>query len=191
MKIALVFAVVLVFSSTAFAIPLTFTAVLNGPNENPPTASPGTGFATVIIDSTAHTMFVSATFSGLTTNTTASHIHCCIAPPGTTGVATAVPAFPSFPLGVTSGSFSTIMDMTNAASYNPAFVTAQGGVGPAETTLFNGIITGNAYFNIHTTANPGGEIRGFLVAAPEPATVVLLASGLIGVAAVSRKRRTV
>lgn len=193
MKIALVFAVVLVFSSTAFAIPLTFTAVLNGPSESPPTSSLGTGFATVVIDSAAHTMFVSASFSGLTSNTAAAHIHCCTPAPfsGTAGVTTTVPAFPGFPLGVTAGSFSVTMDMTSAASYNPAFLTAQGGsTAAAEAFLFSGITTGNAYFNIHTTTNPGGEIRGFLTPAPEPATVFLLASGLIGVAAASRKRRT-
>ena len=41
----------------------------------------------------------------------------------------------------------------------------------AETTLFNGLFAGTEYLNIHTTAFPGGEIRGFLSPVPEPAGV--------------------
>jgi hypothetical protein len=66
-------------------------------------------------------------FSGLTTGTTASHVHCCVIPPGNVGVATTVPTFPGFPLGVTAGTYSRTFDMTNQASYNPAFVAAHGG----------------------------------------------------------------
>src|SRR5262245_9672206 len=80
--------------SAANAIPVTFTADLSGANERPdPVASPGTGVATVVLDPAAHTIQISATFSGLTSNTVAAHIHCC-APLGTNaGVATTIPAF--------------------------------------------------------------------------------------------------
>jgi CHRD domain len=140
-----------------------FTATLNGTNQNPPDASPGTGTAKVTWNTLTNEMTVDVTFSGLTTPTTAAHIHCCIAPPGNTGVATAVPTFPGFPLGVTSGSYSRTFDMTAASSYNPAFVTANGGTtAGAEAALLAGIQAGDAYLNIHTTAFPGGEIRGFL-----------------------------
>jgi hypothetical protein len=101
-----------------------------------------------------------------------------------------MPAFPSFPLGVTVGSFIDTLDMTLTSSYNPAFVTAHGGTAAqAEAALFGGIIAGTAYFNIHTSLNPGGEIRGFLV--PEPSTALLLASGLVGFLCISRKRRLI
>ena len=86
--------------------------------------SPGTGLATVVLDATAQTIQVSATFSGLTSNTiTAAHIHCC-APLGTNaGVATTVPAFPGFPQGGTSGTYcSPVFDLTQPLIYNPAFV---------------------------------------------------------------------
>ena len=43
--------------------------------------------------------------------------------------------------------------------YNPAFVTAQGGLANAEAALIAGLESHLTYFNIHTTANPGGEIE--------------------------------
>jgi CHRD domain-containing protein len=140
-----------------------FTATLNGGNENPPVASPGAGTAKVTWNTTTNEMTVDVTFSGLSANTTASHIHCCVTPPVNAGVATTTPTFPGFPLGVTSGTYSHTFDMTAAASYNPAFVTTHGGTtASAEVALFAGLQAGQAYLNIHTTAHPGGEIRGVL-----------------------------
>src|SRR5947199_3531865 len=114
--------------STANAVPITFTTNLSGANEVPPVSTPGTGVATVILDPTAQTLQVNATFSGLTSGTTAAHIHCC-APLGTNAmVATLLPAFTDFPMGVTSGSYPAhTFDLTMASSYNPAFITAHGG----------------------------------------------------------------
>src|SRR5258707_14050229 len=124
----------------AYAIPTTFVGSLAGANEVPPVPSPGTGFATVVLDPTAQTIQINATFSGLTSIDTAAHIHCC-APLGTNaGVATTVPAFPGFPLGVTSGTYtSPVFDLTMALIYNPAFVTAQGGLAQAEAALIAGL----------------------------------------------------
>ncbi|HZQ04509.1 MAG TPA: CHRD domain-containing protein [Gaiellaceae bacterium] len=140
-----------------------FTATLDGASQNPPLAVPGTGAATVTWDTATNQMTVTATFGGLTSSTTAAHIHCCVSPPGNTGVATAVPTFPGFPLGVTSGSYAHAFDMTDPASYNPAFVTANGGTtASAAAALLAGLRAGQAYLNIHTTTFPGGEIRGFL-----------------------------
>jgi hypothetical protein len=101
---------------------MTFVGNLSGLNEVPPNSSPGTGIATVILDPTAQTLQVNATFSGLTSNDVAAHIHCC-APLGTNvGVATTLPAFPGFPLGVTSGTYnSVVFDLTQSLIYNPAF----------------------------------------------------------------------
>jgi hypothetical protein len=189
----LVAAVILGLTGSAYSAPITYTAILNGVNESPANASPGTGFATVIFDAVANTMNVNVSFSGLTAGTTASHIHCCTAAPGagTAGVATQTPTFTLFPLGVTSGTYDHLFDMTLASSYNPAFVTANGGsVANAEATLAVGIAAGDAYLNIHTSNFPGGEIRGFLVAAspvPEPEGLALL--GMAAGAAVGVWRR--
>src|SRR5882672_7269900 len=129
----------------AYAIPVTFVGNLAGANEVPPIASLGTGLATVVLDPTAQTIQVNATFSGLTSNDVAAHIHCC-APLGTNaGVATTVPAFPGFPLGVTSGTYSSqAFELTQPTIYNPVFVTLQGGLPQAEAALINGIENGLA-----------------------------------------------
>jgi CHRD domain-containing protein/PEP-CTERM motif-containing protein len=175
----------------AHAVPMTFVANLNSANENNPAdMSTATGLATVILDPTAQTLQVNTTFSGLTSLDQAAHIHCC-APLGTNaGVATTVPAFPDFPLNVLSGTYtSAVFDLTQPLIYNPAFVTAQGGLSQAETALINGIENGQTYFNIHTVNFPGGEIRGQLFPAPEPASLVLLGSAVLGFCLVTRRRK--
>ena len=183
-------AFVLLVSRVSFASPITFAGVISGANENPATGSPGTGSAVVTYDSSAHLLTVDAAFSGLEANTTAAHIHCCIAPPGNTGVATTTPSFVGFPLGVTSGTFVSTLNLTLASSFNPAFITANGGtVSGAEAAFAAGLESDMTYFNIHTTAFPNGEVRAFLVAVPEPNSIVMALAGLSGLALMHRVRR--
>ena len=194
-------AAVLIFgmSSVLYSAPLTYVTTLNGANENPPSGSVGTGSATVIIDTSAHTLQVITSFSALTGATTAAHIHCCIAPPGNAGVATMLPSFSGFPLAVTSGNYNNTFDLTQAGSWNAAYITANGGTpATAEAALANGLAAANAYLNIHTTLSPGGEIRGFLSLAPVSVkdvptlgeeVLILLAIMLMAVAVSVMRRR--
>jgi hypothetical protein len=180
--------VAVLMAASSQAALVTFTAFLDGPSEAPPNASPGTGVAQVDWDTTLHTMRVQASFTGLIGNTTAAHIHAATAVPGagTAGVATQTPSFIGFPLGVTSGAMDNTFDMTLASSYNPSYITANGGTpASAELALFNALSQGRAYFNIHSQAFPGGEIRGFLLV---PAPAGAAAFGLMGVLAARRRR---
>ena len=102
----LTLAAALMLPAAAYAIPMTFGGILSGANEVPPNNSPGAGSVTVVLDPTAETIQIVASFFGLTTPDMAAHIHCCQTMPGTNvGVATTVPAFTGFPLGVTQGTY--------------------------------------------------------------------------------------
>jgi hypothetical protein len=194
MKRALaVLAVVLLASGvqSALAAPIEFKATLSGANESPPNGSAGTGIADVFLDPVLKTIQINVTYSGLTTGATAAHIHCCTASAltGTAGVATTVPAFPGFTLGATSGNYvSAVFDLLQPLIYNPAFVTANGGLPNAADVFIAGILADKTYLNIHTTTVPGGEIRGFLVAVPEPVTLSVFGAGLAGMALLRRRK---
>ena len=187
--IAVIFAFSM-FVGVAKADQLIFTTTMTGAQEVPPTGSPGIGSALVTIDTVTNLMTVNVSFAGLLSPTTIAHIHCCAGPGGTAIPATTVPSFPGFPTGVTTGTYLQTFDLTLASTYNPAFIAASGGtVASAQAAFIAGLLNGQAYFNIHTMQFPNGEIRGQLQAIPEPATLLLLGSGVIGVAGAVRKRR--
>ena len=174
----------IVFATVPMSAATIFSTTLSGANEVPPSGSAGTGTALVTL--VADVLNVSITFSGLGSPDGAGHIHCC----GPVGVnePIAVP-FTGFPTGVTSGTYSSSFDLTSAASYSGAFLTANGGTAAsAEAALLAGLNAGQAYANVHTTNFPGGEIRGQLAAVPEPATA-LLAGGVLAALALLRRKR--
>jgi CHRD domain len=196
-------------AAAARAIPMTFGGILSGANEAPPNNSPGAGSVAVVLDPTAQTIQIIASFFGLTTNVTAAHIHCCqttLGTPPTVMVATQMPTFgfntpQQFPLGVTQGTYlSPLFSLLDPTFYNPDFVTAKGGtIAGAENALITGIENGLTYFNIHTTQFPGGEIRTQLLplgGVPVPGPIVgtglpglILACGVL--LALARRRRQI
>jgi hypothetical protein len=181
---------VLMLSAVTKADQLTFTTTLTGAQEVPPSGSPGIGSALVTLDTLTNQFTVNVSFAGLVSPTIASHIHCCAGPGVNAMVATAVPTFPGFPLGVTTGTYLMTFDLTLASTYNPAFITAHGGtVAGAQAAFIAGLTSGQTYLNIHTSMFPGGEIRGQLQAVPEPASLLLLTTGIVAAAGTLRKYR--
>lgn len=161
--------------SRCLADVMTFNATLTGSQETPPTPSPATGSAIVTLNGNLLTVMES--FSGLTAPASAAHIHCC-APPGT--AAPIVVPFPAFP-PATSGTFTDTFDLS----------TFSFGGGLTEATFIAGLESGLAYVNIHDVNFPAGEIRGQLLATPEPGSLVLLGTGALGMAGVLRRRLTI
>src|SRR5258705_605350 len=88
LKIALLAVALLAIAPLSNATIFYYTVSLDGPSESPVNASPGVGSGTVEYNNLAHTLALSVSFSGLTGNTTASHIHAPTLIPlsGTAGV---------------------------------------------------------------------------------------------------------
>ena len=129
------------------AVPTTFTATLTGAAERPaPVATAGSGRATVTIDPAATQLAVQVNVSGLS-NVTAAHIHV-----GSANVAGPI----IFPLA--TAFTSPLVKTLTAADLTPQASVGASSFSDAVARLFEG----NAYVNVHTAANPGGEIRGQL-----------------------------
>jgi hypothetical protein len=162
-----------------------FGANLLGSSEVPPNASTATGFAklTVLGDSLQVDVTWDALIGGVPG---AAHIHCCTTPGTNIGVAVGFPGFPA----ATSGTYSHLFDLLDPATYTSSFRTTFGGgtAAGSEAALLAGLAAGQAYVNIHDAAFPGGEIRGFTAAIPEPSTWAMMIAGF-GLAGVGLRRR--
>jgi CHRD domain-containing protein/PEP-CTERM motif-containing protein len=153
-----------------------FTATMSGSQEVPPTPSTATGFATAILSDDQLTLAVTESFSGLVGGgASAAHIHCCASAGATAGV-TINFAGAGFPFRATSGSFShTFTLATDVTGITPAVFLA-------------GLLSNQAYVNIHDAQFSTGEIRGQLLRVPEPASLLLLASAVAGLALAAWRR---
>lgn len=159
------------------AEPLQFISVLTGSQETPPNSSLAVGFGTIVLNDARTAATLSLQWSGLTGSVTALHIH--LGAPGVSGQR--LLDFSS--TGGSNGSISNV-----AWVFQP--VTTATGTVISVTDQVNALLAGNIYFNIHSTGFTGGEIRGQVNEVPEPMTLVLLGTGLAGIAARLRKRKS-
>ena len=191
-----VLSVLALAGATALAAPAfaqtsvpTYRAIASGQAEEPPNASAGNSLTTIEINGLQ--LLVDAPFRDLTGTTVMAHIHCCTTE-AFRGVAPVAVPFDDFPTGVRAGTYNATIPLDEETSYDPAFLAANGGTtAGAYSALVDAINANEAYVNIHTSAYPNGEIRGFLVAAPipEPAEWAMLGAGLAGLVWLGRRRR--
>jgi hypothetical protein len=131
---AAVLAAVMFAASASFAAVVDYTATLKGSTEVPPNDSKGTGTVTATYDTTSKKFSYMVTYSGLTGPATAAHFHG----PAAAGV-NAPPVVPVPPTALASP-IKGDATLTDAQAADLA--------------------AGKWYFNVHTAAHAGGEIRG-------------------------------
>lgn len=152
-------AVVLGLAAPVSAQQYTLLATLTGTGEATQTANGvntgAFGDATVIVDLTARTVTYTVRVFNLPSGVSASHIHAGsiqTAGPVVVNFAPPVPASNDF-------AFSGIVRDTEFV------LRPEQGI-RAPDDMFQAIIGGNSYVNVHSQANPGGEIRGQLTLKP-------------------------
>jgi CHRD domain len=134
-----VVAVALGLSACGTVQPSTSTALkakLSGANEVPANASAGSGMLDASLDKQTNVLTWTVTYAGLTGPVKAGHFHGPAAAGANAGVA----------LGF-SGSVES--PIKGSATLTPAQVAD--------------LMAGKWYVNLHTAANPGGEVRGQLM----------------------------
>lgn len=122
------------FATAAPAAMLQFHATLNGASEVPPKQTAGTGEALATLDTDKKELSYTVTFENLSGPATAAHFHGPAAAGKNAGVA--VPIGGKGPTSPVHG-MATLTD-----------------------AQMKDLKAGMWYVNVHTAANPGGEIRG-------------------------------
>ncbi len=136
-------------SSNSTSNQYTATLTSGGEFPTPPNPNPNaTGTATFTVN--ASSVDYTITYANLSGPPVVAHIH-----PGAAGTANSpiIPSFAGLPTSGTSATFS--------GTFLASDIKAGGGIAAGD---LNGLVaamkTGTAYANIHTQANPNGEIRG-------------------------------
>jgi hypothetical protein len=136
-------AALLSFASPSYAKTMQFKADLKGSDEVPPNSTTGTGSLTATFDTDTKALTWKGTFSGLTGAVTAAHFHGPAEPGKNAGVAVFIkPKDQKDPLASPFEGSATLTDAQVAE-----------------------LMDGRWYANLHTAANPGGELRGQVVKA--------------------------
>jgi len=143
-------------------------ATIDGNQEVPPTGSPATGTGAMVYDDVTNLLSwnISYTAGSMVGTPTVSHFHG--------------PA----PVGSNAGIQVDIVANSGGSITSPMIGSATI-TEPQEVDLLAELW----YINIHSTAFPGGEIRGQVVV-PIPAAVWLFGSGLLGLIAISRRKKS-
>lgn len=128
----------LAFAPAAFAQTQHYTADLTASAQVPPNDSKGSGKLDATYDPASKKLTYTVTYQGLTGPATAAHFHGPAAP------------------GANAGVVLPIKDVHTPIK----------GVDTLSDAVAADLQAGKLYFNIHTAANPGGEIRGQVVKAP-------------------------
>ena len=131
MLATLAFGAAVAFAGPAFADKM--KATLDGKSEVPANTSAATGTADIDFDPASKKLSWKVTYSGLSGPATAAHFHGPAEAGKNAGVAVAIPNAGTSPV---SGDAT----LTDAQAAD--------------------LVAGKYYINIHTAANPGGEIRG-------------------------------
>lgn len=151
LSLAIASLVVLLFSAAhAQAQTVTWTAQLTGGNEVPGVVTGAAGTATVTWNFATHTGTYRVDVYNFAVGVTASHIHA-----GAAGVAGPVVINFAPALG-TSNDFGFSGNISCATDFVPR---AAQGIGSCED-FEQMMLLDNAYVNVHSGLNPGGEIRG-------------------------------
>jgi hypothetical protein len=128
-------------TSRSQAATMSFKADLKGSGEVPPNTTAGTGTLTATYDPATKELKWNGTFSGLTGDATAAHFHG----PAEAGKNAGVAVWISTKGTPFTSPFSGSATLTDAQASD--------------------LQSGLWYANVHTAANPGGELRGQVVKA--------------------------
>jgi hypothetical protein len=138
-------------ASNASAQSMTMVATLTGAEENPAVLTGAVGTAEVAIDAANRELTVSLRLFNLPAGTTAGHIHA--GPRGVNG-----PVVIDFPIPTgRTGDLSLDFRVGQGQFRSRPDI----GIGSMDD-IIQTIVGGGAYVNIHSSAFPGGEIRGQL-----------------------------